>query len=133
MNDNNQSTPIDFNKLAAYLDGALPSDEMATMESYVSSAIRLSTMMNEISELDNQIIDNCYSDEVISEMQSSEITLPEIDLGSANEVFFHFADSSDETLSSLFTDSLSPLTDNPIDFSDDGLGDMTDDNSFDDL
>ena len=59
MSDINHYSPIDFNKLAAYLDGNLPSDEMTSLESYISSDVRLSAMMDEISELDNQIIDNC--------------------------------------------------------------------------
>lgn len=130
-NDNNPA--IDFNKLAAYLDGNLPSEEMASLESYISSDVRLSSMVEEISELDNQIIDNTYSPDAIFESQLSAIELPNVEMASENDIFSNTVDSSDELWSSLFTDSLSPLNDQPIDFSDDGFGDMTDDNSFDDF
>lgn len=133
MNDNNQYSPIDFNKLAAYLDGNLPSDEMASIESFVSSDVQLSAMMDEISELDNQIIDNCYSDDVISDLQFLDVTLPEIESSSVNEDFFISADSSDEFLSSLFTENLSFPDESSMDFSNDNPDDLIDDNTFNDL
>lgn len=133
MNDNNQYSPIDFNKLAAYLDGNLPSDEMASIESFVSSDVQLSAMMDEISELDNQIIDNCYSDDVISDLQFLDVTLPEIESSSVNEDFFISADSSDEFLSSLFTENLSFPDESSMDFSNGNPDDLIDDNTFNDL
>lgn len=133
MNDNNTYSPIDFNKLAAYLDGNLPSDEMASLESLVSSDVRLSSMMDEISELDNQVIDNCYSEDVISDLQFLDVTLPEIESSSIQDDFLNAADSSDEFLSSLFTDNLSFHNGSALDFSNDDPDDLMDDNNFNDL
>lgn len=133
MNDNNTYSPMDFNKLAAYLDGNLPSDEMARMESLVSSDVSLSSMMDEISELDNQIIDNCYSEDVISDLQFLDVVLPEIESSSIQDDFLSGTDSSDEFLSSLFTDNLSFHDGGELDFPDDNPDDLMDDNIFNDL
>lgn len=124
---------MDFNKLAAYLDGNLPSDEMARMESLVSSDVSLSSMMDEISELDNQIIDNCYSEDVISDLQFLDVVLPEIESSSIQDDFLSGTDSSDEFLSSLFTDNLSFHDGGELDFPDDNPDDLMDDNIFNDL
>lgn len=133
MNDNNTYSLIDFNKLAAYLDGNLPSNEMARMELLVSSDVRLSSMMDEISELDNQIIDNCYSECVISDLQFLDVTLPEIESSSNHDDFLNAADSSDKFLPSIFTDVQSFQDGSTLDFPDDNPDDLMDDNNFDDL
>lgn len=136
MSDINHYSPIDFNKLAAYLDGNLPSDEMTSLESYISSDVRLSAMMDEISELDNQIIDNCILEDVISDLQFLDIELPLIENLHVNEDFFNSTDSYDGFLSSLLMDNLSSpdeSIDNNMDFSNDSPDDLIDDNTLDDF
>lgn len=133
MNYDPHLSPIDFNKLAAYLDGNLPSDEMARMESYISSDVRLSAMMNEIIEIDNQIIDNQYDDCLFNNSQLSDTSLPEIDFSTGQDIFIGIGDSSDDILSSLFTDHFSLSEDNPLDMFDGDDLEMNDNNIFDDL
>lgn len=124
MNDNDLH--IDFNKLAAYLDGNLPSEEMAYMESLISSDIRLSEMIDEVSELDEQIIDNSYLDEMSFEDQLTDFSFSEIVNNPINENYSSFTDSSNELLASLYTDNLSNIEDGFTNLSDDGLDDSHD-------
>lgn len=133
MSDYNQYTQMDFNKLAAYLDGNLTADEMERMESYISSDTQLSAMMDEIDELDEQIIENCYSDDFISDAQFWDDTLPEVGSLSINDDFFNAVDSSNEFFSTLFADNLSFTDENSIDFHDGYPTDLMDDDTFNDL
>jgi len=125
---NDMNTPIDFNKLAAYLDGCLAPEEMAAMESIVSSDPRLSKMMNDIDEIDLSIIENLCSDDLISDTQLLNITLPEIETPVLSQDFFDSTDSLEDLASSIFTDS-------PF-FLEDGIDDPSiemDDIDFNDL
>lgn len=133
MNYDQHNSPIDFNKLAAFLDGNLPSDEMARMESYISSDVRLSSMMDEISNIDNQIIDFQYDEDIMQDSRLMDISLPDIGLSPEHYYFGGIGDSSDEILSSLFTDHFSLPEDNPFDMFDDNDTGMSGDNLLDDL
>lgn len=129
MSIENSLNHIDFNKLAAFMDGNLPFDEMESMEDHISSDMQLSAMLNEIDELDNQIIDNMYPSDIVNDELSDNIDLPVVDSSFSYIVFSNPTDSSIDLMSSLYAVSLSDDIDLPhLDVSDDGMQDDLSDN-----
>ena len=124
MSTDNSINHIDFNKLAAFMDGNLPFDEMESMEAHISSDMQLSAMINEIDELDNQIIDNMYPSDIVNDELSDNIDLPVVDSSFSYINFSNPTDSSIDLMSSLYAVSLSDDIDLPhLDVLDDGMQD----------
>jgi len=129
MSIDNSLNHIDFNKLAAYMDGNLPLEEMESMEAHISSDMQLSAMLNEIDELDNQIIDNMYPSDIVNDELSDNIDLPVVDSFFSSIDFSIPTDSSIDLMSSLYAVSLSDDIDLPhLDVSNDGMQDNLTDN-----
>ena len=129
MSTVNSINHIDFNKLAAFMDGNLPFDEMESMEANISSDMQLSAMINEIDELDNQIIDNMYPSDIVNDELSDNIDLPVVDSSFSSVDISIPTDSSIDLISSLYAVSLSDDIDLPhLDVSDDGMQDNLTDN-----
>lgn len=129
MSIDNSLNHIDFNKLAAYMDGNLPLEEMGSMEAYISSDMQLSAMINEIDELDNQIIDNMYPSDIVNDELSDNIDLPVVDSSYSSVDFSIPTDSSIDLMSSLYAVSLSDSIELPhLDVLDDGMQDDLTDN-----
>lgn len=129
MSIDNSNNHIDFNKLAAFMDGNLPFDEMENMEAHISSDMHLSAMLNEIDELDNQIIDNMYPSDIVNDDLSDKFELPVVDSSFSSIDFSYPTDSSMDLMSSLYAVGLSDSIDLPhLDVSDDGMQDDLTDN-----
>lgn len=129
MSIDNSHNHIDFNKLAAFMDGNLPFDEMESMEAHISSDMHLSAMLNEIDELDNQIIDNMYPSDIVNDDLSDKFELPVVDSSFSSIDFSYPTDSSMDLMSSLYAVGLSDSIDLPhLDVSDDGMQDDLTDN-----
>lgn len=129
MSIDNSPNHIDFNKLAAFMDGNLPFDEMENMEAHISSDMHLSAMLNEIDELDNQIIDNMYPSDIVNDDLSDKFELPVVDSSFSSIDFSYPTDSSMDLMSSLYAVGLSDSIDLPhLDVSDDGMQDDLTDN-----
>lgn len=92
MNDP-RNIPIDFNKIAAYLDGHLSPEEMANMESYASSDLSLSRMFDELDEINKDITDTLCSDSEMAEIGSLDVELPVL-AGTSEHYYFEPGDIS---------------------------------------
>lgn len=77
--NNNIQIPDSFNRLSAYLDGRLSPEEMQKMDLHVSTDDYLSSVISDLEELDQSIIDNIAIDVPSYDLDSFNVSLPEID------------------------------------------------------